>query len=230
MSRVQFRKRQSPESISVGQIFGHVSVIGEPIKGPDGSYFPCMCDCGRPTFIRMGRLTSTPGVSCGHAADRTKHGGAVRKSNATKHGLSQNRLYRIWCGIRYRCYNVDGPSYRHYGGRGITMCDEWYSDYSTFREWALTNGYTDQLTIDRIDVNGNYEPDNCRWTTRQRQSMNRRNTMELSLHGETKSLKEWVEDARCVVKYHTAYQRLLNGWDLERALVTPARKSSVNVG
>jgi hypothetical protein len=224
MSKQQNRKRRSPDSIAIGEMFGHVAVIGEPVKGREGNYFPCMCDCGTPTFVRMGKLTSSPNVSCGCAKFRKKHGGARRRSNSFKHGTSQERLYRIWCGIRYRCYNVDGPAFEHYGGRGIGMCDDWFEDYASFRAWSHDNGYQDTLTIDRIDVNGNYEPNNCRWVSRAKQSNNRRNTLSITLFGETKSLKEWVCDTRCQVKYQTAYQRLLAGWDAKAAITTPARQ------
>lgn len=105
------------------------------------------------------------------------------------------------------------------------MCEEWYADYSAFKKWSVENGYRDELTIDRIDVNGNYEPENCRWVTRGKQSNNRRNSLKLTIFDETKSLKEWVCDARCEVKYQTAYQRLLAGWDPKEAITTPARSA-----
>lgn len=90
------------------------------------------------------------------------------------HGGSKTRLYRVWRGMKTRCYNANSKKYHHYGGRGIIICDEWLTSFAKFREWALTNGYTDKLSIDRIDVNGNYEPSNCRWADDLTQRHNRR--------------------------------------------------------
>jgi hypothetical protein len=182
-----------------------------------------MCDCGVPTFMRMGQLTSSPNPSCGHAKGNYKHG-ASKNSNATKHGLSNSRLYNIWCGMRYRCYNTDSPAYHHYGGRGIVMCDDWYDDYASFERWALSSGYDNELSIDRVDVNEGYAPSNCRWATRAEQADNRRNATSVDAWGDSKSLKAWSRDSRCLVGYPTLYNRIvLSGWDAEKAISTPAR-------
>lgn len=108
-----------------------------------------------------------------------------------RHGESNTRLYRIWQDMKSRCYNSGDKVYKHYGDRGICVCDNWKFSYISFKNWAMENGYRDNLTIDRIDVNGNYEPSNCRWVDRSIQSANRRNTIFIKLNGETKTISEW---------------------------------------
>jgi hypothetical protein len=101
------------------------------------------------------------------------------------------RLYRIWTAMRYRCYGKGCDSYDRYGGRGIKVCDEWNGSFVPFRDWAMENGYTDELTLDRVDNDGNYEPGNCRWTTYQAQSENRKNTRWVEINGVTKTMAQW---------------------------------------
>ena len=107
---------------------------------------------------------------------------------------TKNRLHSIWRHIKYRCLDATHYAYNSYGGRGITICDEWKNDFSTFYEWSMANGYSDSLTLDRIDVNGNYEPSNCRWATWKEQGNNRRNNVLLTFKGKTKTLAEWADD------------------------------------
>lgn len=102
-----------------------------------------------------------------------------------------NRLYNIWCGIKKRCYNPKEPCYCYYGAKGITVCNEWLHDFNAFSKWSLQNGYSDLLTIDRIDTNGNYCPDNCRWITHAEQQRNRTNNVRIEHNGESKTIAEW---------------------------------------
>ncbi len=102
-----------------------------------------------------------------------------------------NRLYNIWCGIKKRCYNPKEPCYRYYGAKGITVCNEWLHDFNAFSKWSFQNGYSDLLTIDRIDSNGNYCPDNCRWITHAEQQRNRTNNVRIEHNGESKTIAEW---------------------------------------
>lgn len=127
------------------------------------------CPCGE-LFIAQPSSTSGRCLKCGHKQAglmNTKHGESPRP------GKNATRLYGIWAGMRVRCNDPRNHGYPTYGGRGIQVCDDW-SDYLTFKDWALTYGYSDDLTLDRIDVNGNYEPDNCRWTTWDVQQKNKR--------------------------------------------------------
>lgn len=115
-----------------------------------------------------------------------------------------------------RCYNKNNKRYKDYGGRGIKICDEWLKDNTRFFNWALNNGYNDNLTIDRIDVNGNYEPNNCRWTTLQQQNRNTRRNRYFTINGVTKCLKDWCTHYN--VPCNTVRYRLKQGLTIEQAL------------
>ena len=138
-----------------------------------------------------------------------------------RHGGKGTRLYRIWASMKTRCYNPKATHYSRYGGRGITICDEWRNSFQAFHDWAMLHGYSDKLTIDRIDVNGNYEPGNCRWATIREQSFNRSNNHNFTIVGVTKTLTEWCELHS--INYKTVRDRLRRGWIIERALYEPVR-------
>ncbi len=126
------------------------------------------------------------------------------------------RLYRIWIGIKTRCLNANNKAYPKYGGRGITICNDWINNFKSFREWALQNGYADNLTIDRIDVNGNYEPENCRWITLSNQSNNRSTSHYLTYNGITKTMGEFAKEYNLSIA--CLHRRIKAGWDVEKAL------------
>lgn len=131
-----------------------------------------------------------------------------------KHGMSHTRIYKIWTGMRQRCFSPQHKDYPDYGGRGITICDEW-SDFKTFYEWATDNGYSDELSIDRINTNGNYCPENCRWADDVVQSRNRRFT-QLSYNGETHTIAEWAKILG--IGNTTIRTRLKKGMSIEQIL------------
>lgn len=109
----------------------------------------------------------------------------------SKHGMKHTRIYGIWCGIKRRCYSQNSKSFSHYGGKGVIVCEEWKNNFLNFYNWSMENGYNDNLTIDRINNKGNYEPSNCRWITHGEQQRNRSNNIYLEHNGETKTLSEW---------------------------------------
>lgn len=134
-----------------------------------------------------------------------------------KHGKRNTRIYTIWKSMRQRCYNPNTNRYHLYGARGITVCEEWNKSFKAFYEWAMANGYADDLTIDRIDVNGNYEPSNCRWATYKEQANNTSKSTHITYNGETHTIAEWADIIG--VKMQTLWARLnIYGWSVEDAL------------
>lgn len=133
------------------------------------------------------------------------------------------RLYITWRGMKARCYKPYHKSYRLYGGRGITVCQQWLESFDCFKEWADANGYEEHLTIDRFpDKNGNYEPSNCRWATWKEQERNRNNNIApITAFGETKPIWDWLEDERCKVSRYVLLLRIETGRETEWALTAP---------
>lgn len=137
-----------------------------------------------------------------------------------KHGLKNTRIYRIYHNMLSRCYNSHMVAYSRYGARGITVCDEWKNDFKSFYDWSISHGYQDNLTIDRIDNDGNYEPNNCRWTTCKTQSNNTSRCKYIIINGESKTVREWCEITG--VNYSTAQDRMRRcRWDPIKAVTTP---------
>lgn len=196
----------------IGQKFGRLTVISEaPKKGRDTAWC-CMCACGETVLVSTTHLRAGHTKSCGCAKREAS------KKLLTRHGGKGTRLYSIWKHIRQRCYDANSTQYKWYGGRGITVSDEW-SDFAVFRSWALSNGYADNLTIDRINVNGNYAPSNCRWVTMKDQARNTRANAVFN----GKCLAEWSEETG--IPYDTLKARLQRyGWPLERAISEPVRR------
>lgn len=193
-----------------GQKFGILTVTPIYYVQDGHAYWLCHCECGEFKFVRGSHLTSGNVSSCG-----------CRKGNIT-HRESKTRLYRIWCGMNERCKNPKHPQYESYGARGIQVCPEW-NDYETFRNWALENGYTKYLSIDRIDNNGGYNPENCRWATAKQQANNTRKTRLITYKGETHSVCEWARILN--IKQSTLNMRLNKyGWSVEDALGKEVKK------
>lgn len=151
-----------------GKKYGRLQVL--EIAGKKGceTTWLCKCDCGNSVIATGGNLRAGRTQSCGC------YNSEQSRKRRLKHGLTGKRLNRIWKNMKTRCYNPNSNNYKYWGARGITICDEWRDSFEKFMKWALANGYQDNLTIDRINVNGNYEPQNCRWVTMTVQNNNRR--------------------------------------------------------
>lgn len=185
----------------VGQRFGRLTVVSETEdRSTNGELkYLCKCDCGDTKVIVGTSLRGGKTRSCGCLSAE-----AISK-RAKTHGKSKTRLFNIWVGMHDRCYNPNRKEYDDYGGRGIQVCDEWKDNFQAFYDWSMENGYSDNLSIDRQDNDGNYEPSNCRWTTRKVQSDNTRLTVHITVNGETKNIGEWAETvgvARSTISRH----------------------------
>ena len=197
-----------------GQKFNRWTVIKRVGKNNRGkTTWLFKCDCGSQMISESWYVTS------GH----TKSCGCWKREEASKrmftHGQTPVRLYRIWRGMKARCNNPHTKDFHYYGARGIKVCDEWMEHYESFRDWAFANGYSDMLTLDRVEANKGYSPDNCRWVDRQTQMRNTRNNLYLTFNGETKSLTEWSEITG--MDRHTISRRKnVLGWDDEKTLTT----------
>jgi hypothetical protein len=137
----------------------------------------------------------------------------------TTHGGSKTRLYRIWQGMIQRCYNPNCHQFKWYGGRGVRVCEAW-RNFPNFRDWALSAGYADSLTIDRVRGDVGYDPGNCRWMTRI-ENTRRAQTVIVNAFGESKPFSKWMQDERCKATYNAFFKRVGRGWSVERAMATP---------
>lgn len=194
----------------IGKKFGKLTVIEEcdERSRQHKIVYKCQCDCGK--------MVDTIGAELRNG--RAKSCGCLRVSNHPKiHEKSGTRLYRIWQNMKQRCYNSSNKDYKDYGVRGIKICDEWLNDFQSFYDWSMNNNYNNALTIDRIDVNGNYEPDNCCWSTRKQQTENRRNNIYLTYHGKTQTISQWAKDLG--VSYVKLYKRHYRGYTDSECIV-----------
>lgn len=222
----------------MGQRFGRLLVesAAEPYISPKKQTkhrrWNCLCDCGNSKIIRESSLTSGYSNSCGCLAAEV-----AGKASIT-HGFSNNQLYSVWYGMHKRCYNAKAKDYKHYGGRGIKVCDRWLQKHDGVEE-GFVNFLTDMestfqkgLEIDRIDVNKNYEPSNCRWAPRRTQVINRRymgngfDARLIEYNGKTLCISEWADEVGVFKKVLSDRLGKL-GWDIEKALTTPARPKKI---
>lgn len=177
----------------------------------------CRCDCGNIVSVyecNLGRQKSCGCIKPQIAINNGRH--------ALKHGDTHTRLYRIWESMRRRCNDINCKDYSRYGGRGISVCDDWM-EFNSFKTWANSNGYSDELSIDRIDVNGSYSPDNCRWASNITQCNNRRNNRFVTIGGELHTIAEWSRISGIspkVLRY-----RVESGWE-ESRLLSPINSTS----
>lgn len=213
------RKRRQ---VNPGDSFGQWTVLEFSYRGNDyRKYFwRCQCACGTVKDVNHSRLIAGRSTRCGRCANR-------RENNPNYfHGESNNRIYGVWRDMRSRCQVSTHAAYRHYGGRGIRVCERW-QDFSLFFE-DMGNPPDGKYSIERNDVNGNYEPSNCRWATMNEQARNRRNNRMLTHDGETMCVTDWAN--RIGMSCNAIRCRLKRGWSVEDALTTPSLKPRRNRG
>ena len=178
----------SPKRDLNGMKFERLTVLREHSKTKNGKYkWLCKCECGAEKVIASSDLVNNKTKSCGCLRNEK------RFLTSTKHGHTKGgkipKLYNVWSTMKSRCLNKNNEKYHNYGGRGIKVCDEWL-EFDPFYRWSKENGYKEGLSIDRIDVNGNYSPDNCRWADIETQSYNKRETVKVMVNGKEQTLKE----------------------------------------
>ena len=200
-----------------GEKFGEWTII-EKI---DTEKYLAKCSCGTEKIVFYNNLKRGLSTNCGCIQNEK-----CRK-RMTTHGKSKSKIYMVWAGMKRRCYNPNQKSYPDYGGRGIKMCDDWKENFESFYKWSMENGYIEgEVEIDRIDVNGNYCPENCRWVSMAVQNRNKLSytprTAMLTVDGVTKPIMTWAEEVG--IPYKTLWRRLSVGWEPKRAITTPVRR------
>ena len=204
----------------INQKFGKLTVIEFNAKITKNKrtrqYWLCKCECGNYKIIEQDHLISGHTRSCGCLKKE------IIRNKIHKHGLTNTRLFRIWTNIKTRCYNKKLKCYKNYGGRGIAVCNEWLKDFKAFYNWAINNGYSDDLTIDRINVNGHYEPNNCRWIDIKTQQRNRANNYFIKYNGEEHCITEWGRILG--INYGTILYRIKKlKWSIQKAFTEPVK-------
>lgn len=188
------------------------------------TYCSCTCDCGKQNVIvNASKLKSMHTQSCGCL--RKERVAAACKKRCITHGLSDTKAYGVWLSIKDRCYRPTSKAYEYYGGRGISMCEDWENSFQSFYDWLVANGYSEidgernnSKTIDRIDVNGNYEPDNCRLVPMTVQANNKRDNRYETYNGETHTISDWARIRG--IPYKTFCTRLYRGWTFDRIMTS----------
>lgn len=203
-----------------GQKFGRLTVIKlDHIvikKHGTVSYWLCKCDCGNEKIIRKDHITGNKILSCG-CLQKEK----ASEINSTHH-LSKSRIYYIWASMKRRCSLKTDTNYVRYGAKGIKVCDEWQK-FESFYDWAINNGYKDNLSIDRIDVYKDYCPENCRWTNEIQQANNKSNNTKIKYNNEEHTLAEWARFLG--YSYSTICHRYYRNWDVEKMMQQPQRRT-----
>lgn len=200
-----------------GQRFGRLVCIRHFIKD-HMSWWVCKCDCGKEHTTRANALKRGMVRSCGCLQRDWGKSGRSNKS----HGITNHPLYRVYHSMKDRCYRPNDAEYHNYGGRGITMCDEWKNDVGAFYNWAIAHGYKKGLSIDRINPNGNYCPENCRWADWVTQGNNKRTCHYMTLNNETHTMTEWAKILN--IPLTMLKSRIRRGWPTEKCLLAPRQR------
>lgn len=210
----------------IGRRFGRLVVLEEVESSVKGKpRYRCLCDCGNIIEASGNSLRMKKVRSCG-----CLHHDQLIERNTT-HGCSKERLYRVWRGMIDRCYDERNESYGHYGGRGIQVCEDWRSSYLVFKEFMISHGYKEdakrgECTIERVDINGNYSPDNCKVISMQEQAWNKTNSHMEEYNGEKKTIAEWALEYN--IPYNLIFKRLQRGWTMHEALNTPKKSAKLH--
>jgi hypothetical protein len=208
--------------------YGKLTVKSYSGSTKDGqAIWKCECQCGREAIVRGAVLRNGSTKTCGICEKKAR----MESLNKTHGMANKTPIYRIWRAMRSRCYYPKNKAYKYYGARGITVCDEWKNNYLTFHNWAVKNGYFKGMTIERIDVNLAYCPENCTLIPFSEQNKNKRNTVFMTWKGETKTMLEWAEDER-VKKQNITYRMIKRrkglGWSTHKMLTTPPKANGRN--
>jgi hypothetical protein len=208
--------------IKKGDRYGRLTIIKEVSKRNNTRWFLCACDCGtvKPFCLAAMRRKDNPSMSCGCYKDE------IFITRNTSHRLSRSPIYNVWQAMIQRCTNPKNKSFNNYGARGITVCQDWFS-FSCFCKWAFNSGYKKNLTIDRINNDGNYEPLNCKWSTDAEQSRNNRKTIKITFNGVTLCLKDWADKIGIC---STSLKKRLKKWPIEKALAEPPSEKNQYYG
>ena len=198
--------------IENGQVFNMLTVLKEVERNKKQRQFLCKCECGHIGNHRLISLTKGEAKSCGCLRRKT-----FLERN-TSHGKSRTKLNSVWQAMKQRCENHNNINFKYYGGKGVKVCLEWSQSLKVFYDWAINNGYSENMTIDRIDVNGNYEPSNCRWVSMKIQSRNKTDNRFIEFKGEKLCLQDW---ATKIGIHISALDKRIKKWTLEKALTTP---------
>lgn len=207
----------------VGSAYERLTVISRGESINNHAYWRCQCQCGNIVNVRGSDLRNGKTKSCGCLKNEET------SMRFKKHGLKNHRLYGVRIKIISRCQNINDKDYKNYGGRGIKIYDEWLNDFMSFYNWAIENGYKEGLTIERIDVNGNYEPSNCTFIENKNQSLNWRRSLKYTYNGETKDIRYFANKYN--VNYYALRARLTNyHWDIKKAIETKTIKGRNQYG
>lgn len=193
MCSFQRNGRDSINEDLIGRVFGKLTVVN---RVGNRSTWHCVCECGNEVDVSEYNLLHGKYKSCG----------CITKERLASKGFTNTKLHGVWAGMKSRCSYNKHIDYEWYQAKGITVCEEWKNSFKTFHDWAMTHGYKEGLSLERIDNNKGYCPENCRWATPKEQANNRSTNINITYNGETKTLKQWAESLG--INYHCLYARV----------------------
>lgn len=200
----------TPRLNLINKKFGRLTVVDLAYIKNQSTFWSCLCDCGKVVIKKASYLTTGDTRSCGCLKSEE-----LSKRNS-KHNLYKHPIYNVWKNMKNRCYRINNKQYSNYGGRGITVCEEWKKDFLSFFTWANENGYKNNLTIDRIDVDGNYCPENCRFIPLSEQQKNKRNTIIIEYMNMKYTISEFSQLTS--KSYDSIYRKIQKGMSPEEII------------